>query len=308
MLRSTFTAMLLVIMAAAATPRIGFARPITPTVDVTVKPETVRPAQGGFIAINGPHPLEVTVELAGEPLPVHSTDQGYLAYFAFPFDAEPGIRTVSVSTRDPVTGAQQTFERAVTVTEYRYPLEQIALPLSLVPLLDPAINEREADFLDEVLSEVTTPARAQWPFDLPVPAGIVTSRFGGDRIYNGGLWQQYHTGADFRRSVGEPIYAVASGRVAAAAALEVYGGVLIIDHGFGVFTLYAHCSDFFVEVGDQVMPGQLVAAAGASGRTNGPHLHFEVIVNGQPVDPLAWWALAPGYVPVREVDPTKDTN
>ncbi len=87
---------------------------------------------------------------------------------------------------------------------------------------------------------------------------------------------------------------------------EVRGNVVIIDHGHGVFSQYAHLSEFYVQPGQFVERGQLIGAAGATGRTNGPHLHFEIIVNGTPVDPIRWLALAPGFVPPREVVPTRN--
>jgi murein DD-endopeptidase MepM/ murein hydrolase activator NlpD len=70
--------------------------------------------------------------------------------------------------------------------------------------------------------------------------------------------------------------------------LFVRGGVIVIDHGWGVYTAYDHLSESFVQVGDNVQPGQLIGLGGATGRTTGPHLHWEVWVGGVQVNPVDW--------------------
>jgi hypothetical protein len=290
---------------AAAPQNTSTAAPLTPAITIEIEPRVMRPAQAGYIFVTGRQSLDVSAELDGEPVPMFWAGHGYKGFVAFGFDAEPGPRDLRLAVTDPLTGETTTFDETVEVANYSYPLEQIPIPFAQTPLLAPELNEAENDQLEAVFEQVTTPDTFDWPFDAPVPFGIITSRFGGDRVYNAGVWRQYHTGADFRRSVGEPIYAAADGRIAATLPMEIYGGVIIVDHGYGVHTLYAHTSEWYLAPGDPVQQGQLLAAAGATGRTNGPHLHWEVIISGVKVDPIAWLALDPGYVPLREANPNE---
>jgi murein DD-endopeptidase MepM/ murein hydrolase activator NlpD len=279
------------------------AAPVAPTLSLTVNPTELRPAQAGFAHVSGGYPLDISVTLDGTPLDVFWTGSGYLAPFAFDFDEPPGERVLAVKAFDPVTRASLDTTTTLTVLAFTYPLEQLALPYRLIPLLDPELNESEGEQLQEVYAARTQPAHWSWPFAVPVPAGLVTSRFGGNRLYNGGMLSAHHTGTDFRRSIGEPVHATADGYVAAAKYYDVRGNVIILDHGYGVFSQYAHLSEFYVQPGEYVRQGQLIAAAGSTGRTNGPHLHFEIIVNGFPVDPIRWLALNPDFIPPRELYP-----
>jgi len=106
--------------------------------------------------------------------------------------------------------------------------------------------------------------------------GMLTQYFGA-----------YHAGIDIAAPIGTPIYAAASGRVVKMLKLDwSYGWYLVIDNDNGSQCLYAHCSQFAVSVGDRVEQGQVIAYIGNTGRTTGPHLHFELSLNGQVVNPL----------------------
>lgn len=94
-----------------------------------------------------------------------------------------------------------------------------------------------------------------------------------------------HTGVDIAGGQGDPIFAAASGVVVYAGRMSGYGNAVVVDHGGGVSTLYAHCSALLVRDGQSVSQGQTIARIGATGLATGPHLHFEVRRNGNPVDP-----------------------
>jgi murein DD-endopeptidase MepM/ murein hydrolase activator NlpD len=111
--------------------------------------------------------------------------------------------------------------------------------------------------------------------------GQLTSRFGWRR------WR-HHDGLDIAAPYGSPIYAARPGRVIFAGWYHAYGRAVIIDHGDGVQTLYGHASRLLVQTGDRVSQGELIARVGSSGRSTGPHLHFEVRVKGQPVNPMRY--------------------
>ena len=101
-------------------------------------------------------------------------------------------------------------------------------------------------------------------------------------------WGRIHTGIDIGVSYGTPIHAAASGQVIYAGWMEGYGNLVFIDHGRGISTGYAHQSSIAVSNGQSVTQGQVIGYVGCTGHCFGPHLHFEVRVNGTPVDPLGY--------------------
>jgi hypothetical protein len=94
-----------------------------------------------------------------------------------------------------------------------------------------------------------------------------------------------HTGVDLRADYGSSVGASMSGKVWFAGVRSGYGNLVVIDHGNGVATFYAHLSAIAVAIGESVEAGQLVGLVGSTGRSTGPHLHYEVRANGHPVDP-----------------------
>ena len=115
-----------------------------------------------------------------------------------------------------------------------------------------------------------------WPVD-----GVVVSGFGM-------RWGRMHEGIDVSASSGTPIRAAAAGAVIHAGWLGGYGNLVVVDHGNGLATAYAHASAILVGVGQQVSQGETVSLVGSTGNSSGPHLHFEVRVNGEAVDPLLY--------------------
>ncbi|MGM0410973.1 MAG: peptidoglycan DD-metalloendopeptidase family protein [Bacillota bacterium] len=104
--------------------------------------------------------------------------------------------------------------------------------------------------------------------------------------YYGERWGRMHEGIDYAVSIGTPIKAAASGRVTYSDKANGYGLVVIIQHQKGLKTLYAHNSKLLVSNGDYVRRGEIIAKSGNTGNSTGPHLHFEVQVNGRPANPL----------------------
>ena len=130
-------------------------------------------------------------------------------------------------------------------------------------------------------SSYSPPAsRSASGFIWPV-SGPVTSPFGM-------RWGRMHTGIDIGVPYGTPIHAAASGQVIYAGWMDGYGNLVFIDHGRGISTGYAHQSSIAVSNGQSVSQGQVIGYVGCTGHCFGPHLHFEVRVNGTPVDPLGY--------------------
>jgi len=126
--------------------------------------------------------------------------------------------------------------------------------------------------------------RLVWPVAGPVVSGF------GWRIHPIFHVRKFHTGIDIGVGYGTPIHAADSGTVIYAAGMSGYGNVIVIDHGGGLSTLYAHQSGFATGMGAGVKRGQVIGYVGSTGYSTGPHLHFEVRVGGSPVDPM-------GYLP-----------
>jgi murein DD-endopeptidase MepM/ murein hydrolase activator NlpD len=127
----------------------------------------------------------------------------------------------------------------------------------------------------------------QWmgAFQLPVD-GTPTSNFGTRSYYNG-VRRAPHAGVDFMSQSGTPIRAANHGVVALAEPLYFTGNTVIVDHGAGLHSLFAHLSEFRIRAGDFVTPDTIVGLVGATGRVTGPHLHWAVRLNGARVDPLS---------------------
>ena len=122
------------------------------------------------------------------------------------------------------------------------------------------------------------------PDNSPVNVGYNSSSFGW-RVDPFSGRSAFHEGLDFTAAIGTPIHAAAGGRVTVAEQTPDYGKIVKINHGSGLETRYAHASELLVKAGDVVRKGQLIARVGNTGRSTGPHLHFEVRRDGAPLDP-----------------------
>ncbi len=124
----------------------------------------------------------------------------------------------------------------------------------------------------------------QWPV-----SGIyqITSNY-GNRTNPISRRKEFHTGVDLKANMGTPILAANDGTVLSAGYRSGYGYTVVVSHGGGISTLYAHNSKLVVSAGDKVSRGQTIAKAGSTGYSTGPHLHFEVRVNGDTVDPMKY--------------------
>ncbi len=129
------------------------------------------------------------------------------------------------------------------------------------------------------------------PFMKPVSSRL-TSGFGRRRIVNGQP-RSPHSGVDLRASSGTPIKATNTGKVVLAKELFFAGQTIILDHGLGLYTLYAHCSRILAKEGDLVTRGEIIGEVGATGRVTGPHLHWACRINSARVNPLNLTTLMP---------------
>lgn len=130
-----------------------------------------------------------------------------------------------------------------------------------------------------------------WPVN-----GVLLSSFGGrsDPFSGEGA---FHTGVDLEAAVGTPVHVTADGVVTSAGWSSSYGKLVVIDHGNGIETYYAHLSQVLVVPGEEVDRGQVIALSGQTGRATGPHMHYEVRLHGTPVNPYKYLAKAQAAPP-----------
>ncbi|MFZ3085667.1 MAG: M23 family metallopeptidase, partial [Candidatus Hydromicrobium sp.] len=145
--------------------------------------------------------------------------------------------------------------------------------LSKAPELSEILSRDKQNMEDHIYLMEHTP-------DMKPTYGEYTSRFGERR------WGYRHKGLDIANDVGTKIHATASGVVIYAGWQGSYGRKVIIYHGFGYTTVYAHLSEIYVKVGEEVTKDDVIGAMGNNGNSTGPHLHYEVLVNGVPKNPM----------------------
>jgi murein DD-endopeptidase MepM/ murein hydrolase activator NlpD len=154
--------------------------------------------------------------------------------------------------------------------------------------------ERRAQLLDESFAEAKESMTLHkdllesTPSILPAGGGRISSKYSASRYHPIRNRAMRHEGIDFAAPRGSPIMAAARGRVVRAANYSGYGLMVEIDHGFGFVTRYGHASKLLVRVGQVVQRGDVIANVGSTGIATGPHVHYEVRLNGQPQNPLSY--------------------
>lgn len=163
-----------------------------------------------------------------------------------------------------------------------------------------AEEEKESQRLEALLRQLAKENESDyvggkfiWPVDTSIRR--ISSGYGWRTYYYyGKKVTDFHMGIDIPAPVGTDIYAVQSGKVIVAQSHSSYGNYIVIDHGGGISTLYAHCSQLLVKVGDEVVQGDHIAEMGSTGNSTGSHVHFEVRVDGKHEDPIAnGWVVQP---------------
>ncbi|MBA3376158.1 MAG: peptidoglycan DD-metalloendopeptidase family protein [Actinobacteria bacterium] len=187
------------------------------------------------------------------------------------------VRNELASNRDTLAAAERLKQSALassrdTREEYLQEVEALAAQSAS---LAAAIRDAQA-VAGSTGAGVPSASGFIWPMN-----GAVVSGYGM-------RWGRLHEGIDIAASTGTPIWAAAAGTVIHAGWLGGYGNLVVVDHGNGLATAYAHASAILVGVGQQVAQGESVALVGSTGNSSGPHLHFEVRVNGVAVDPLLY--------------------
>lgn len=245
----------------------------------------------GLLRLSGGNMQSARADFLGKDLPL----------FQAPGDAWYGLIGAGISTTPgeyPLTvlaarGAGATrFERRVEVRSGNFIMQDFALGGSAGRLVSDAAEREAAALVLAITAEYQ--AQPQWGtqgFALPL-AGALTSPFGAIRTLND-EFSTRHMGWDQNAPEGSPVRAMAAGTVAAAedapaARAGIYGKFVMLDHGYTVFSSYAHLSAIFARAGQRVEAGQVIGLSGNTGRSSGPHLHWEVLLHGERVDGVAF--------------------
>jgi murein DD-endopeptidase MepM/ murein hydrolase activator NlpD len=199
---------------------------------------------------------------------------------------EPGPYDLTVTMR-PVGGAPIQRVYPLTVEVKAYPTRQLTVAPRYVepPPEVSARIARESEEQQAIFATVSSDRLWRGPWGVPVP-GLATSAFGSRSVFNGQP-RSPHSGADFRAAEGTPVVAPNVGRVVLTGDTYFSGGSVILDHGWGLYSYFAHLSEILVDNGDLIEPGQIVGLTGATGRVTGPHLHWTLRMHGARVDPLS---------------------
>jgi murein DD-endopeptidase MepM/ murein hydrolase activator NlpD len=224
----------------------------------------------------------------GETIPLLRMQGGFWGVIAAAANEATGQYPITIDLLDSRGAVLSEISETLAVYDYAYPVEQITVPPDQSSLLDPSVGAQEASMRAQIFATSAPDRLWSGPFVFPVSGAVISSPYGIGRSYNGGPVSDFHHGADFAVDEGTAVHAAASGRVAFAGALPIRGNSVIIDHGAGVFSGYHHLSNSAVAVGQNVSQGQLIGYSGASGLATGPHLHWEVVVHGESVDPVFW--------------------
>lgn len=189
-------------------------------------------------------------------------------------------------------GSSFTAQQMVLLSSGQYRNEEITVEETTIEL---DIIQAENAQVQQIVTQVSDQKLWQGPFRFPVDGSLsddtigFTSLFGSRRSYNNGQYSGYHGGLDFEIRLNIlNIYAPAPGLVVYTGSMNIRGNTTFIDHGQGVFSGYAHQEEISVAVGDYIQAGQIIGQIGGTGRVTGKHLHWDIWVNGTPVDPFDW--------------------
>ena len=244
--------------------------------------------QGSAVQLAFPHePGVKSVEIVwnNKKIPGFRINDAWSSILGVDLDTKPGEHKIDVvfTMED---GRVEKRDAVIKVVEKKYPTTELKVDDKYVELskTDLARANRESKETEAIYATITNEMLWDEAFTIPIP-GRTGTNFGHRRIFNGEP-RAPHAGADLHATTGTPIHATNRGRVVLAKSLFFTGNTVILDHGLGIYSLYAHLSRINVKRGEMVNNGQVVGLAGATGRVTGPHLHWGMRVQGARVDPF----------------------
>ena len=185
------------------------------------------------------------------------------------------------------------YKTTLQIAESLRGRQALTLDKETLNMLQPDKVKAEHDRLLAICA--AGPERQTWQsaWKKPIASNRITTAFGMRRSCNGGPYRSYHEGIDYGAANGTPVYAPAPGVVGLAEPLFVRGKAIVLQHGLGICSGFFHLSKIAVAPGQRVNTGDLIGYVGNTGLSTGPHLHFEIRVQGVPTDPAPWYFRTP---------------
>jgi murein DD-endopeptidase MepM/ murein hydrolase activator NlpD len=260
----------------------------TPFSTIELSEPTISQGRTLVIKVNLADASTLSGQFEGRPIFFNSTGPGQF-WGMTPMHAmePPNTYPITLTATRP-DGSLITATPNITVVDGPYGWEDIQLDTERSQLLNADLIQQEQQILAGYWSQVSPHPRWEGPFSYPVESVRLTSYFGTRRTYNESAETSFHGGLDFGGETGTPVYAPAAGRVALAQPLTIRGNAILIDHGLGLFSGYWHLNQIAVSEGQEVQRGDLIGYLGGTGLATGPHLHWEMRLNGIAVEPLQW--------------------
>lgn len=258
-----------------------------PDAEVLVSPNVVRQGETVFVRVPALEAGSVLLTVDDETTRMVREGDDWIGFVPIAPLSDLGGYTVIIDVFDDAGAYQATRLAQFLVVDAGVPIEEITLLPGDEDLLAPELVaiDNNTRFVEH--TGVSGPRLWEGPWQRPLQ-GDDTGIFGALRSYNGAPASDWHHGHDISADTGDPIAAPARGRVVFADELPVHGFGVILDHGAGVYSGYWHMSEIRAQLGELVDAGTVLGLVGDSGLAVGAHLHWEVIVRGQDVDPLQW--------------------
>lgn len=284
-----------------------------PVVSVLTRAHNLNQCGAGLVLYKVSEEVERSgVQIGEHFFPGYLQEKGFYAcLFAFPYDMQQAAflpRLIAVDRagnerkagfyyhtnprppkRDRINLSQQFLDSKMPQFQDLYPEAENMLDIFL--RVNRELRQQNRTKLKEFSRQTAASPSWQGTF-LRLPNAANRAGFNEQRayIYGGNkVDQQTHLGIDLASLANSPVPAANSGSVVFADYLGIYGNCVVVDHGLGLQTLYAHLSTISASVGDQVDKGQIIGRTGATGMAGGDHLHYGVVIAGVPVNPVEWW-------------------
>lgn len=263
-----------------------------PTLRLSIR----NPFQGGAIYLEAAHALAGEVRLFGRSFVLSRAIAGLEGFVGVRVQDPPGPAALEVQLQDALGGTFQ-FVEPISIRATQWTSDDIWLPPRDPNAPAPPRLEPEQPRLDALYATVT-PRQWDMPFTIPMALGgsvWISGYFGEQRSFNGGPRRGHHHGTDIAAPMGTLARVTNHGTVVMSELTLVRGELVVVDHGAGVLSSYAHLSQRTVAVGQQVERGDVVGRVGSTGFSTGPHLHWELTVAGVLVDGLRWLDRTQGF-------------
>ena len=253
---------------------------------------TVTAGQGNALRLTVPNEAgisNISILWQNKTIPYTRVDNEWVAVIGVDLDVKAGSypTTIRVTKKGAAGDVVERRPLTILVKAVKYPKTELIVAEEYVDLskenADRALREQKE--LDVIHGTISKEIYWKEPFIVPI-AGETGTNFGHRRVFNGQA-RAPHAGADLHAATGTPIHATNRGRVVLAKDLFFTGNTVIVDHGLGIYSLYAHLSRIDVDVGSMVDRNQVLGLSGATGRVTGPHLHWGIKVQNARVDPFS---------------------